>query len=330
MSRVWPRSRATAVDPASAVGRLPRPPHLPWTTRYALLSLIAAVLVLGLKLTAWRVTGSVGLLSDALETLTNVGGALMALAMLHVAAMPPDRGHAFGHSKAEYFSGGFEGMLVFFAAALIIVSAVPRLMHPQPLQGIGVGLLVAIAAGWINFIVATVLSRAGRWHDSVALRADARHLMADVWTTVGVVVGVGLTAVTGWHWLDPLVALGVALQVLWTGYRLMSESASGLMDGAWPPEELAALMRVLDECRAAHGEGEVDFHAVRTRRSAGRRFVTLHVLVPGDWSVRNGHDLAEWLEQRVRQAVPRAIAFTHVEPLEDPRSYDEQAQDRRL
>lgn len=303
---------------------------LPWTSRYALLSLAAAVVVLALKLLAWRVTGSIGLLSDALETLTNVGGAMMAVLMLRVAAMPPDEGHAFGHSKAEYFSSGFEGMLVFVAAALIVVAAIPRFATPRALDTAGPGLAVAVLAGLINLVVARVLARAGRRHDSVALRADARHLMADVWTTTGVVIGVGLSVLTGWHWLDPAIALVVAVQVLWTGWRLMSESATGLMDAAWPLEEQVVLNTILDEFRQAGGPGEIDFHAVRTRRSADRRFVALHMLVPGDWTVRSSHDLAERVEQRLAQAIPHAVVFTHIEPLEDPRSYDEQELERRL
>lgn len=303
---------------------------LPWTSRYALLSLAAAVVVLALKLLAWHVTESVGLLSDALETLTNVGGALMAVLMLRVAAMPPDEGHAFGHSKAEYFSSGFEGMLVFGAALLIVVEAIPRFAEPQPVDAASLGLAVAGVAGLLNLVVAQVLKRAGQRHDSIALSADASHLMADVWTTAGVVVGVGLSVLTGWHWLDPAVALLVAVQVLWTGWRLLRESATGLMDAAWPAEEQAILNRILDEFRQAGGPGEIDFHAVRTRRSAGRRFVALHMLVPGDWTVRSSHDIAERIEQRLAEAVPHAVAFMHIEPLEDPRSYDADDLERKM
>lgn len=304
--------------------------RFPWTSRYALLSLATAIVVLGLKLVAWRVTASVGLLSDALETLTNVGGALMVVMMLRVAAQPPDEEHAFGHSKAEYFASGFEGVLVFVAAALIIVAAIPRFAAPRALSAAGPGLAIAVLAGLINFAVARILARAGRRHDSVALRADASHLMADVWTTAGVVVGVGLAVLTGWRWLDPLVALAVACQVLWTGWRLMHEAADGLMDSAWPERDRAVLGDVLQEFRNAAGPGELDFHAVRTRRSAGRRFVALHVLVPGDWTVRNSHNLVERLETRIGEELPNAIAFTHVEPLEDPRSYDEAELDSKL
>jgi cation diffusion facilitator family transporter len=294
-------------------------------TRYAWLSVAAAVLVLSLKLAAWKLTGSVGLLSDALETCTNLGGALMALLMLRLAAQPPDDGHAYGHSKAEYFSSGFEGMLIFIASGLIVVEAVPRLWAPQPLQRPDLGLGVAGLATVINFAVARVLARAGHRHHSISLDADARHLMADVWTTVGVILGLGLALLTGWVWLDPLVALAVAVNVLWEGYKLVGEAAAGLMDAAWPEHEQATLLAVLDEFR----QTGVDFHAVRTRRSAARRFVSFHVLVPGAWSVKQGHDLVERLEQRLDERLPMVTAFTHLEPSDDPCSYGDEGLDRR-
>lgn len=294
--------------------------------RYAGLSLAAAVATLTLKLTAWWLTGSVGLLSDALETLTNVGGAAMALAMLRLAAQPPDEGHAYGHNKAEYFSSGFEGMLIFFAAGLIVAEAAPRLWHPRPLTVPALGIVVAVAATLINLATALVLASAGRRHDSITLTADAKHLMADVWTTVGVIVGVGLVAVSGWLWLDAAVALAVAVHVLWTGWALLRESAMGLMDAAWPQAEQRVLREILDEFRARH---PVDFHAVRTRRSASRRFVSFHVLVPGAWSIKQGHDIVEALEQRLAERLPRVTAFTHMEPSDDPVSYGDEGLDRR-
>lgn len=297
-------------------------------TRYAVLSLLTALLVLALKLLAWRLTGSVGLLSDALETLTNVGGALMALLMLRVAAQPPDEEHAYGHNKAEYFSSGFEGMLIFIAAALIVIEAAPRLWSPHPLSVPALGLAIATVAGMLNLTAALLLARVGRRHDSITLRADASHLMADVWTTVGVVIGVALVALTGWLWLDALVAMMVAVHVLWTGVRLIRESATGLMDAAWSDDEQAILQRVLDEFRAQGAAGEIDFHAIRTRRSASRRFVNFHVLVPGRWSVKRGHDLVERLEERLAQELPQVTAFTHLEPSDDPVSYADEGLDR--
>ncbi len=296
--------------------------------RYAGLSVAAAIFVLGLKLAAWRISGSVGLLSDALETLTNVGGATMALLMLRLAAQPPDEEHAYGHSKAEYFSSGFEGMLIFFAAGLIAHEAVPRLFHPQPIQSVGLGLGIAVFATLINFAVARILRRASRHHDSITLDADARHLMADVWTTVGVVAGVALVALTGWLWLDAVVALAVAVNVLWEGYSLIREAAMGLMDAAWPEAEKRVLTDVLDRFRAEGKPGEIEFHALRTRSSAARRFVDFHVLVPGEWSVQRGHDLVERIEQELDARLPRLTVFTHLEPSEDPRSYNDEGLDR--
>lgn len=303
---------------------------------YARLSVATALGVLALKLGAWKLTGSVGLLSDALETCTNLGGALMALLMLKLAAQPPDEEHAYGHNKAEYFSSGFEGMLIFLAAGFIAAAAVPRLLAPQALQKPDLGLGVAAVATAINFVVARVLARAGRAHDSISLRADSRHLMVDVWTTVGVIAGVALAALTGWLWLDPLVALAVAVHVLWEGFSLLRESAMGLMDVAWPEEEQQILRQVLDEFRAENAagnatgkiRGNIDFHALRTRRSAARRFVDFHVLVPGGWSVQQAHDLAERIERRLAERLPQLTAFTHLEPLEDPASYGDEGLDR--
>ena len=293
-------------------------------TRYAWLSVLAAIVVLALKLGAWKLTGSVALLSDALETCTNLGGAAMALLMLRLAAQPPDEEHAYGHSKAEYFSSGFEGMLIFLAAAVIVVQALPGLWKPHELQQPDIGLAIAAVATVINFGVARVLARAGAKHHSISLQADSRHLMADVWTTVGVIAGVALAALTGWPWLDPLVALAVAVNVLWEGYKLVQESAMGLMDAAWPESEQQVLQAVLDEFRA---EG-ADFHAVRTRRSAARRFVNFHVLVPGGWTVKQGHDLVERVEQRLAERLPYVTAFTHLEPSDDPCSYGDEGLDR--
>lgn len=286
--------------------------------------MLAAIVVLALKLGAWKLTGSVALLSDALETCTNLGGAAMALLMLRLAAQPPDEEHAYGHSKAEYFSSGFEGMLIFLAAAVIVVQALPGLWKPHELQQPDIGLVIAAVATVINFGVARVLARAGAKHHSISLQADSRHLMADVWTTVGVIVGVALAAFTGWLWLDSLVALAVAVNVLWEGYKLVQESAMGLMDAAWPESEQQVLHAVLDEFRA----GGADFHAVRTRRSAARRFVNFHVLVPGGWTVKQGHDLVERVEQRLAERLPYVTAFTHLEPSDDPCSYGDEGLDR--
>ncbi len=278
--------------------------------RFAYLSIAAALATVGLKLGAYYVTGSVGLLSDALESVVNLAGALMALAMLIVAARPPDEEHAYGHSKAEYFSSGFEGGLILVAAFAIIAAALPRLLNPQPLEQIGVGLIIAIVASAINLGVALVLGQAGKRYGSIALEADSHHLMTDVWTSVGVVVGVAAVMITGWYWLDPLVALLVASNIIRVGVRILKQSVQGLMDTALPDDELTVLQDVL----RPYEEQGVEFHALRTRQAARRRFVTMHVLVPGDWSVSRGHQLLEKIESDISAALPNTDVETHLEP----------------
>ncbi|MDR2113148.1 MAG: cation diffusion facilitator family transporter [Candidatus Accumulibacter sp.] len=292
--------------------------------RFAWLSIAAAVGTIVLKGAAWWLTGSVGLLSDALESLVNLAGALMALAMLTVAEQPADDDHAYGHGKAEYFSSGFEGLLILAAAIAIGVSATERLLHPEPLSGVGVGLGVSAVASLLNLAVARILLAAGSEHRSVTLEADARHLMTDIWTSVGVIAGVGAAALTGISWLDPLIALLVAVNIVWTGWKLIHRSMSGLMDGALPAEDHARVVDILARYRA---EG-IDYHALRTRESGARRFVELHLLVPGAWSVRRGHDLAERVESDIRAVLPRTTIITHVEPMEDPVSHEDIALDR--
>ena len=289
----------------------------PSLTRYAWLSMAAAILTMGLKLFAWQVTGSVGLLSDALESLVNLGGATMALLMLRLAAQPPDDEHAHGHGKAEYFSSGFEGLLIMIAGGLILWAAIPSVFNPQPLQQTSIGLLVAVLAAVVNFIVARILAGVGRKHRSITLEADSHHLMTDVWTSIGIIAGVGLVAVTGWRVLDPLIAIAVALNILWTGVRLLRESADGLMDAIWNPDDLQTLENVLKE----FSSDSVQFHAIRTRRAAAQRFVSFHLLVPGAWPVQQAHELAERVESRLTELLPGVTAITHIEPIEDPASY---------
>jgi len=292
--------------------------------RYAWLSIGAALATIALKGTAWWLTGSVGLLSDALESLVNLAGAVMALAMLTLAAQPEDENHAYGHGKAEYFSSGFEGLLIVLAAIAIGVTAIERLLHPQALDQLGVGLLVSVVAAIINLLTARILLAAGHQYRSITLEADAHHLMTDVWTSVGVIAGVGAVAFTGWLWLDPLLALLVAANIVWTGWRLVRRSADGLMDVALPPDEHRAVLGVLENYR----QQGIDYHALRTRQSGARSFVEVHVLVPGAWTVQRGHDLVERVEADIRGALPLATVFTHLEPLEDPASQDDIRLDR--
>ncbi len=292
--------------------------------RYAWLSIAAALATILLKGVAWRLTGSVGLLSDALESLVNLASAFMALAMLSLAALPADENHAHGHGKAEYFSSAFEGFLILVAAISIGYAATERLLNPRPLEAVGFGLGVSVAATLINFATARMLMTVGRRYNSIALEADAHHLFTDVWTSVGVILGVALTWLTGWLWLDPAIALVVAANIVWIGWQLLHRSAAGLMDVSLPDEKLKAVNAVLDGYRL-HG---LEFHALRTRQAGTRTFITLHVMVPGDWTVQAGHDWSERIEADIRQTVPYAHVTTHLEPREDPLSLVDEALDR--
>jgi cation diffusion facilitator family transporter len=292
--------------------------------RYAWLSIAAAVATIALKAFAYLVTGSVGLLSDALESFVNLAGALMALWMLSLAARPPDANHAYGHGKAEYFSSGVEGGLILIAAISIAVTAVDRLLNPRPLEQVGLGLGVSVVASAINLGVSLVLMRAARQYDSITLKANAHHLMTDVWTSAGVLLGVGLVVLTGWLWLDPVVALAVAANIVWTGTRIVHDSVQGLMDVALPSDEQEKIRSVLD----SYVGDEVHYHALRTRQSGPRRFVSVHILVPGAWSVMQGHQLVERIEADLRAALPLLSVLTHLEPLEDPAAHDDLELDR--
>ncbi len=293
-------------------------------TRFAWLSLAAALLTIGLKSVAYLLTGSVGLLSDALESGVNLVGALMALAMLTVAARPADEDHAYGHSKAEYFSSGVEGTLILVAAVSIAVAAVQRLLAPKPLEQVGLGLVVSVLASLVNLSVALILRRASKRYRSITLEANANHLLTDVWTSAGVLVGVGAVTLTGWQRLDPIVAIAVAANIVWAGVRIVRKSVLGLMDTALPLEEQSALRRVLEP----YTQTGVQFHALRTRQSGARQFVSLHVLVPGAWTVHEGHQLLERIEADIRQALPNVTAFTHLESLDDPISWEDVHLDR--
>lgn len=293
---------------------------------YTWLSIAAALVTMALKFIAYRLTGSVGLLSDAIESVVNLVAALVALWALWLAGRPADEDHHYGHSKAEYFSSGLEGALILVAAASIAIAAGPRLLHPQGIDHIGIGLGVSVFSAALNGGAAYLLARGGKRFRSVALTADARHLLTDVWTGLGVVVGVLLVSMTGWLILDPLIALAVAVNVLWTGVRLLRDSGYGLLDTALPQVDQDVIVNVLDPFRR---EG-IDFHALRTRSSGSRRFISLHVLVPGSWTVQQGHDLCERVELALRRAMLETTVFTHLEPREDPAAWDDQGLDRIL
>jgi cation diffusion facilitator family transporter len=292
--------------------------------RYAWLSIAAALATILLKGWAWWLTGSVGLLSDALESFVNLAGAMMALAMLSLAAIPEDDNHRHGHGKAEYFSSAFEGLLILIAAAAIGYAAIERLFNPQAIEAVGIGLAVSVIASVINLATSRILMKVGRKYRSITLEADAHHLMTDVWTSAGVIAGVGLVWLTGWIWLDPVIALLVALNIVWTGWQLLQRSAAGLMDVSIPEEEIKAIENVLNGYR----QQGLEFHALRTRQAGTRAFISLHVLVPGAWSVQRGHDWSERIEADIRLAVPNANITTHLEPIEDPVSLADQGLDR--
>lgn len=291
---------------------------------FALLSIATSLVVIALKLVAWRITGSVGLLSDAAESVVNLVAAVAAYIALKVAARSADDGHNFGHTKAEYFSAVFEGVMIVVAAVAILAAAVDRLIHPRELEAIGLGLLISIVATVINGVVGWLLIRAGRRHRSITLEADGKHLITDVWTTVGVVIGVVLVALTGWLPLDSLIAIAVACNILVVGGLLVWRSASGLMDSAWPAERRAVLEQVLDDHRARG----IEFHDIRTREAGHERYVQLHMLVPGEWSVQRAHDLTEEVEADLAARIEDLWVTTHIEPLDDPRAYEDWRLDR--
>ncbi len=293
--------------------------------RYAWLSIGAALATMALKGAAWWLTGSVGLLSDALESLVNLAGALVMLITLAIAARPEDDDHPHGQTKAEYFASGLEGLLILLAAVSIAIAALPRLIEPQPLGQVPLGVAVSAMAAVVNLAAARFLLKAGRTHRSINIEGHAQHLMTDVWTSAGVIASVVAVAGTGFLRLDPLIALVVAANIVSTGLQLLRRSAAGLMDSALPAPERAAVLEVLARYRA---QG-IEFHALRTRQAGARSFVSVHVLVPGAWSVQRGHDLAERIEREIREALPGAHVITHLEPIEDPVSHSDRELDRR-
>jgi cation diffusion facilitator family transporter len=293
---------------------------------YAWLSIGAAITTIALKAIAYWLTGSVGLLSDALESLVNLVAAVAALAALTLASRPADAGHAFGYSKAEYFSSALEGVLILLAALSIVITAAPRLFAPQPVEQLGWGLMISMVAAAVNGLTALALLRAGKRLRSIALKADGHHLLTDVWTSVGVLIGLLAVQLTGWLILDPLIAIGVAINILWAGFRMLRETGSGLLDAALSSEDQAIIHQVLEEYEMSG----IQFHALRTRLAGSRRFVTMHVLVPGDWTVQRGHDVCEKIEVAISHSLPGTHTITHLEPAEDPVSWADQELDRGL
>lgn len=288
--------------------------HTKSLSKYAWLSIAAAVATIILKAEAYFLTGSVGLLSDALESFVNLAGAFMALAMITIASRPPDKDHNFGHGKAEYFSSGVEGTLILIAAVSIAYTAGMRLIHPQPVEKIDLGLAISLGASLINLITAKILSSAAKKHNSITLEANSHHLMTDVWTSAGVLVGVGAVKFTGWVWLDPAVAIIVALNILVTGFKLVSKSISGLMDVAIPPKDQK---QICDIMKKFSQNGLIEYHELCTRQAGSKKFVSMHVLVPGSWSVKKGHQLVENIENEIMSTISDITVITHLEPIEE-------------
>jgi cation diffusion facilitator family transporter len=288
-------------------------------TRFAWLSIGAALLTIALKTVAYLMTNSVGLLSDAMESTINLAGAVMALAMLIIAARPADEDHNYGHSKAEYFSSSVEGILILIAAVFIIVASVDRFFDPKPIEQLGIGMMVSVGASLINLYVALVLFKAAKKYHSITLEADAKHLMTDVWTSAGVLIGVAAVALTGWEKLDAIVAFLVACNIIWTGVIIVQSSVAGLMDKVLSAEEQHVIKNVLEPYK----QNGIQFHAFLTRQAGARKFVSFHVLVPGNWSVQKGHQLLEQIETDIRNVMPNVNVSTHLEPIEDPVSYND-------
>ncbi len=287
---------------------------------YAWFSVVAAVVTIGLKVSVYLYTNSVGFLSDALESFINLAAAILAVWMIKVAERPPDDDHEFGHDKAEYFSSGIEGTLIFLAAIGIIIAAVTRFSSPQPIENVGIGLAISFVAGLINLFVGQTLIKVGKQYDSIVLEADGHHLMTDVWTSIGIFAAVGIIALTDWFILDPIIALLVAVSIGWTGYKLIRRSVLGLMDTVIDDESAAKAMEILDNYKEKIG---IDYHAFRTRKSGARKFIYFHLLVPDEWSVKKGHDLVEEIELKIIGKIPHSAVFIHLEPLEDPISFED-------
>ena len=293
--------------------------------KFIYLSIAAAVATISLKLFAYYLTGSVGLFSDALESCVNLIAAIVALFMIMLAEKPADEEHAYGHHKAEYFSSAVEGGLIVLAAFSIIWSAIPRLIHPQPLENVGFGLLVSFGASGINLAVGLILIKSGRKNNSITLEADGKHLMTDVYTSVGVLIGIAIVKITGWLILDGIVAIGVALNIVWTGYQLMRRSALGLLDSGIPESERQKITRTLETLKKQN----IDYHSLLTRQAGQRKFIALHVLMPGQWTIQEGHDRIEKIERDIRALFDSPVTvFTHLEPIEDPLSMNDIGIDR--
>jgi len=296
--------------------------------KFMYLSIAAACVTIGLKFFAYYLTKSMGLFSDALESIVNLIAAVIALVMLHISERPADEGHSFGHTKAEYFSSAIEGALILLAAFSIIWSAIPRLIHPILLENISVGLLVSLSASLVNLLVALILIKNGKKNNSLVLEADGKHLMTDVYTSVGVILAILLVKLLGDKYiiLDPIIAILVALNIVWTGFQLIRRSANGLMDSAIPENEIKQITDYLNGLK----DRDIEYHSLMTRQAGQRKFINVHLLVPGAWTVQQGHDLSEEVENHIEDMFDEPVTVSsHLEAIEDPNSMNDICIDRK-
>lgn len=294
--------------------------------KFIYLSIAAAIVTILLKFYAYYVTGSMGFLSDALESFVNLFAAIFALVMFNISMKPADKEHEFGHSKAEYFSSAAEGALILIAAFTIIWSAVPRLIDPRPIENINTGLLFSLLASLVNLGVGLTLIHQGKKRNSLLLEADGKHLMADVWTSIGVIVAIMVVRFTGWLIVDPIIAIIVALNIVFTGYRLIMRSASGLMDASLPKEDMDKITAYLDSLK----DQQIEYHSLLTRAAGRRKFIAFHMLVPGKWTVQEAHDHADEIEETIINMFDEPVTIhTHLEPVEDPASMRDVGIDRQ-
>ncbi len=289
------------------------------------LSIVAAVVTILLKSYAYFITGSVGLMSDALESFVNLFAAIFALVMLNISQKPADKKHMYGHSKAEYFSSATEGALIIIAAFSIIRSAIPRLINPVSIDNVDVGLLLSLTASLVNLGAGLILIHHGKSRKSLVLEADGKHLLTDVWTSAGVIVGIIIVRFTGWYIVDPIIALFVAVNIIYTGYKLLKRSARGLMDVTIPDEDMKRIIVYLDSLKT----DQIEYHSLMTRMAGQRKFIFFHLLVPGSWSVKQGHDCADKIEEHIISMFTEPVTVdTHLEPVEDPASMNDIGIDR--
>ncbi|NNE68442.1 MAG: cation transporter [Pyrinomonadaceae bacterium] len=289
-------------------------------SRFAWLSIAAAIATIALKTSAYFYTNSVGILSDALESTINLAAALLALWMIKIAERPPDEDHEFGHHKAQYFSSAVEGLLILMASVWILFAAIDRFIRPVELESLGLGVIISLIATAINLSVGIILIRAGKQHDSIVLEADGHHLLTDVWTTFGILAALMIVLLTGWSLADPIAAIVVAFGIAFTGFRLVRRSVLGLMDTAIDAEDLVKVRKVISKFAKV---GEIEFHALRTRKSGPKKFIYFHLLVPDEWTVKKGHNFSHEIEEEILSKVSDAAVFIHLEPLRDPASHED-------